>query len=130
MGALTGAPVYVVNLSTQLGLERIKRAQALGQRVWTETCPQYMLLTEREMATWGPLAKIGPPLRPADGPDRDALWGGVAQGHIASVASDHSPRPKKMKEPGWKNIFVDEAGKVAPFATPGLPTLVPLRYTQ
>ena len=130
MGALTNAPVYVVHLSTQLGLERIKRAQSLGQRVWTETCPQYMLLTEQEMVTWGPLAKIGPPLRPAGGPDREALWDGVAQGYIASVASDHSPRPKKMKEPGWKNIFVDPDGKVVPFGSPGLETLVPLVYSE
>ena len=130
MGALTNAPVYVVHLSTQLGLERIKRAQATGQRVWTETCPQYMLLTEQEMVKWGPLAKIGPPLRPADGGDREALWAGTAQGYISSVASDHSPRPKKMKEPGWKNIFVDDAGKVVPFGSPGLETLVPLVYGE
>src|SRR5215831_18034388 len=130
MGRLTGCPVYVVHLSTQLGLERIKRAQATGQRVWTETCPQYMLLTEREMTTWGPLAKIGPPLRPADGPDREALWEGVTQGYISSVASDHSPRPKKMKEAGWKNIFQDEQGKVVPFGSPGLETLVPLVYGE
>jgi dihydroorotase-like cyclic amidohydrolase len=122
--------VYVVHLSTHLGLERIKRAQALGQRVYTETCPQYLLLSEQEMVTWGPLAKIGPPLRPAQGPDREALWNGLAQGYIASVASDHSPRPKKMKEPGWKNIFQDEQGKVVPFGSPGLETLVPLVYGE
>jgi dihydropyrimidinase len=130
MGRLTGAPVYVVHLSTHLGLERIKQAQATGQRVYTETCPQYLLLSEREMATWGPLAKIGPPLRPADGPDRGALWAGLTQGYIASVASDHSPRPKAMKEPGWKNIFLDDAGKVVPFGSPGLETLVPLVYSE
>jgi dihydropyrimidinase len=130
MGALTNAPVYVVHLSTQLGLERIKRAQALGQRVFTETCPQYLLLSENEMKTWGPLAKIGPPLRPAGGGDHQALWDGVSQGYIASVASDHSPRPKKMKEPGWKNIFVDDQGKVVPFGSPGLETLVPLVYSE
>src|SRR5438445_13105930 len=49
IGQLTGCPVYVVHLSTKLGLERIKRAQAEGQRVWTETCPQYLLLTDKEM---------------------------------------------------------------------------------
>jgi len=130
MGRLTGAPVYVVHLSTQLGLKRIKQAQATGQKVWTETCPQYLLLSEQEMATWGPLAKIGPPLRPAHGPDRGALWAGLTQGHIASVASDHSPRPKAMKEPGWKNIFLDDAGKVVPFGSPGLETLVPLVYSE
>jgi dihydropyrimidinase len=122
--------VYVVHLSTQLGLERIKQAQAAGQRVWTETCPQYLLLTDAEMETWGPLAKIGPPLRPAGGPDRDALWKGSEQGYIAAVASDHSPRAKALKEPGWKNIFVGPDGKPIPFGSPALETLVPLVYSE
>ncbi len=130
IGALTGCPVYVVHLSSRLGLERIKQAQALGQRVWTETCPQYLLLSDAEMERWGPLAKIGPPLRPADGPDREALWQGSAQGHIATVGSDHSPRAKKFKEPGWQNIFVDPAGKPIPFGSPSVETLVPLVYSE
>ena len=82
------------------------------------------------METWGPLAKIGPPLRPAGGPDRDALWRGLEQGYIANVASDHSPRAKKFKEPGWKNIFVDDEGKPIPFGSPSLETLVPLVYSE
>ena len=130
IGRMTGCPVYVVHLSTRVGLERIKQAQATGQRVWTETCPQYLLLSEDEMEKWGPLAKIGPPLRPAGGPDREALWAGLAQGHIGAVASDHSPRRKALKEPGWKNIFHDDAGNVIPFGSPGLETLVPLVYAE
>jgi len=130
LGGLTGCPVYVVHLSTQLGLERIKQAQAAGQRVWTETCPQYLLLTADEMERWGPLAKMGPPLRRADGPDRDALWGGLAQGHIATVGSDHAPRAKALKEPGWKNIFVDPGGKPIPFGSPSVETMVPLMYSE
>ncbi len=58
------------------------------------------------MERWGPFAKIGPPLRPAGGPDGAALWQGSAQGHIACVASDHSPRPPAQKEPGRQNIFL------------------------
>ncbi len=130
MGAMTGAPVYVVHLSTQLGLERIKQAQAQGQRVWTETCPQYLLLSDREMERWGPLAKIGPPLRPADGPDREALWQGSAAGYIATVGSDHAPRAKRFKEPGWQNIFVDPAGAPIPFGSPSVETMVPLLYSE
>lgn len=130
LGAMTGCPVYVVHLSTRLGLERIRQAQAAGQTVWTETCPQYLLLTDQAMETWGPLAKIGPPLRPAGGPDREALWQGAARGSIATVASDHSPRPRAQKEPGWKNIFVDPAGKPIPFGSPSLETLVPLMWSE
>jgi len=98
--------------------------------VWTETCPQYLLLTDKEMERWGPFAKIGPPLRPADGPDRAALWEGSAAGYIATVASDHAPRVPAAKEPGRKNIFVDPEGKSIPFGAPSLETLVPLVYSE
>jgi dihydropyrimidinase len=130
IGRLTGCPVYVVHLSTRLGLERIRRAQAEGQRVWTETCPQYLLLTEREMERWGPFAKIGPPLRPAAGGDHAALWQGLELGVIQAVASDHSPRVPAAKEPGRKNIFVDDAGRPIPFGAPSLETLVPLVWSE
>ena len=127
---LTGCPMYVVHLSTKLGLERIKRAQAEGQRVWAETCPQYLLLTDKEMERWGPFAKIGPPLRPAEGPDREALWTGSELGFVSTIASDHAPRAPAAKEPGRKNIFVDAEGKSIPFGAPSLETMAPLVYSE
>jgi dihydropyrimidinase len=130
LGEMTECPVYVVHLSTELGLARIKAAQAQGQRVWTETCPQYLLLTDDEMERWGPLAKMGPPLRPAGGPDGDALWKGLAHGDIAAVGSDHAARPKAVKEPGWKNVFIAPDGTPIAFGAPGLETIVPLMYSE
>ena len=130
MAAATNCPTYVVHLSTQLGLERIKQAQAQGQRIWTETCPQYLLLSDAQMSQFGPLAKIGPPLRPEDGPDRDALWNGLRQGHISLVASDHAPHPQELKRPGWENIFVLPDGASVPFGSPGVETLAPLMYSE
>ena len=130
MAAATRCPTYVVHLSTQLGLERIKQAQAGGQRIWTESCPQYLLLSDATMASYGPLAKIGPPLRPEDGQDRDALWRGLEQGQVSIVASDHAPHPKELKEPGWDNIFVDSEGRSVPFGSPGVETIVPLMYSE
>ena len=130
MGAATRCPTYVVHLSTQLGLERIKQAQSLGQAVWTETCPQYLLLSDAEMARQGPLAKIGPPLRPEDGPDRDALWRGLAQGYTSIVASDHAPYPPELKKPGWDNIFVTPDGASVPFGSPGMETILSLMYSE
>jgi len=130
MGAATRCPTYVVHLSTHLGLERIKQAQSLGQPVWTETCPQYLLLSDAEMARYGPLAKIGPPLRPEDGPDREALWRGLEQGHTSIVSSDHSPHPQELKQVGWENIFVTPEGASVPFGSPGLETIVSLTYSE
>ena len=130
MGAATKCPTYVVHLSTQLGLERIKQAQSLGQAVWTETCPQYLLLSDAEMVRYGPLAKIGPPLRPEDGPDQDALWRGLTQGHTSIVASDHAPHPQELKQMGWDNIFVTPEGASVPFGSPGVETIVSLMYSE
>ncbi len=130
MAAATRCPTYVVHLSTQLGLERIKQAQAGGQRIWTESCPQYLLLSDATMASYGPLAKIGPPLPPEDGQDRDALWRGLEQGQVSIVSSDHAPHPKELKEPGWDNIFVDSEGRSVPFGSPGVETIVPLMYSE
>src|SRR5438445_5685552 len=130
IGRLTDCPVYIVHLSTRLGLERIQRAQAEGQRVWTETCPQYLLLSDEEMAKLGPFAKIGPPLRPAHGRDREAMWAGSAAGAIHTIASDHAPRLPKFKEPGRTNIFVDAQGVPIPFGAPSLATLAPLVWNE
>src|SRR5262249_61303049 len=130
LGRPTGSPAYVVPLSTRPGLERLKRAQTEGNKVWCELCRQFLPLTDKEVERLGPFAKIGPPLRPAAGPDREALWQGLEQGFIATVASDHSPRMPSAKEPGWKNIFVYPDGKPIPFGAPSLETLVPLIYSE
>ena len=130
MGAMTQCPTYVVHLSTQGGLEKIKDAQRQGQRVWTETCPQYLLLTDAEMEKWGPHAKIGPPLRPEEGPDQEALWGGLQGGHISIVASDHSATHKEKKESGWDNVFQDAQGNTVPFGSASVETMLPLMYSE
>jgi dihydropyrimidinase len=130
MAAVTNCPLYVVHLSSEVGLERIKQAQATGQRVWAETCPQYLLLSDEEMAKVGPLAKIGPPLRAKDGPDQPAMWQGLELGYISTVASDHAPYPKELKQAGWDNIFLTKEGEVVPFGSPGVETLAPLAYSE
>ena len=63
MARATACPIYIVHLTTRDGLSRIVQAQDAGQPVWTETCPQYLVLDDSEMERLGPFAKIGPPLR-------------------------------------------------------------------
>ena len=130
MAELTGCPVYVVHLSAHLALERIKESQAAGQQVWTETCPQYLLLSDAEMERWGPFAKIGPPLRSADGMNQEAMWRGSRDGFISCVASDHASFDREQKEAGWKNIFFDGEGKTIPYGAPSVETMVPLMYSE
>ncbi|MGH2585997.1 MAG: dihydroorotase, partial [Dehalococcoidia bacterium] len=122
------APLYVVHLTTPEGLSIIEGRRAQGQAVYTETCPQYLLLTEAEMTRIGPRAKIGPPMRTPE--QLEGMWRGVRQGWIPIVASDHSPHPPELKEPGWQNIFYNDEGAPIPFGAPSAETIVPLMYGE
>ena len=131
LGAMTGCTTYVVHLSTLGGLERIKQAQSLGQRIWTETCPQYLLLDADEaMERFGPYVKIGPSLRSATEGHQEALWRGTAEGYISAIATDHSPKLAEDKEPGWENIFLRPDGRPVPWGAPQLETFIPLVYSE
>ena len=84
------APVYVVHLSTASGLEAVKKARASGQKnVFAETCTQYLVLNEERYRepVQGLRYVMSPPLRTAA--DVEALWGGIADGSIQAVATDH-----------------------------------------
>ncbi len=62
----TGSRIYVVHLSSGPGLWRIKQARDRGLRVYAETCPQYLTLTEDRYnePDWGGAKYVmSPPLR-------------------------------------------------------------------
>jgi dihydropyrimidinase len=90
LGRLTGAPIYIVHLSSAAALDRCRQARAAGLPVFVETRPLYLHLTrERFAEPDGPKYVGAPPLR--DQSDRDALWRGLAAGEIDTVCSDHAP---------------------------------------
>ncbi|MDP9367010.1 MAG: amidohydrolase family protein, partial [Chloroflexota bacterium] len=86
----TGAPVYVVHLSSRRALEACAEAQARGLPVYVETRPLYLHLTrERFEEEEGPKYVGQPPLR--EQADVDALWVGIRQGVLHTVCTDHAP---------------------------------------
>ena len=87
-------PIYIPHISIGRGMDPIRRAREAGHTVYAETCPQYLLLTEDDFYKWGPLAKIGPPLRKKE--DNLALWESVKRGEMDVIASDHAPKTKKL----------------------------------
>ena len=91
-----GAAVYIVHNSAAANLEPLRRAREKGWRVWGETCPQYLTLTEEITLKLGPLAKIGPPLRMAS--DNEAMWRGLADGTLSTIGSDHAPKGKRLDD--------------------------------
>jgi dihydropyrimidinase len=86
----TGAPVYVVHLSSAAALDRCRQARAAGLPVFVETRPLYLHLTRERFAEPDAAKYVGaPPLR--EQADRDALWRGLAAGEVDTVCSDHAP---------------------------------------
>ena len=87
---LADSPVHIVHLSSAEGLEEVRRARAAGQKVWAETCPQYLLLDESRYhleGFEGAKYVMSPPLRsPAD---REGLRAAVLGGEIDTISTDH-----------------------------------------
>jgi dihydropyrimidinase len=92
----TGAPVYIVHLSSKAALDVAAAARARGIRVAVETRPLYLHFTDERFAgPDGPLFVGQPPLRKPD--DVEALWKALAEGGVDTVASDHAPWTREQK---------------------------------
>jgi dihydropyrimidinase len=84
-----GAWLYVVHLSSALGLEAVRAARAHGVDIHAETCPHYLNLDRSHLDLEEPDYVCAPPLRTAT--DRAALWGALGAGDVEVVATDHCP---------------------------------------
>jgi dihydropyrimidinase len=111
MAEVTGARVYVVHVSTALGVEAIRSARKRGVSAFGETCPQYLLLTDRELSRPGfEGAKFvcSPPLRSQ--PDNDRLWEGLKDDDLQTVGTDHCPFFFKGQKDLGRNDFMHIPG--------------------
>jgi dihydropyrimidinase len=100
MCELTGAPIYLVHLSSKRALDVCAEARARGLPVYVETRPLYLHLDSSALD--GPDAGrfVGqPPLRELS--DVAALWAGLVGGLIDTVCTDHAPWSLEAKlDPG------------------------------
>lgn len=93
----TGATIYIVHLSTARGLAAIGDGRSQGANVFAETCPHYLAFSHDVYARAdGRYFTMTPPLR-ADG-NRQALWDGITNGRIDTVASDHNSFTRRQKQ--------------------------------
>jgi len=92
---LTGCPLYIVHMTTALGLKVINEYRKKGKtKVYIETCPQY--LTHHEGSPSGRKGKFIPPLRKRE--DNDALWKGINKGEIDTIGIDQVMRQVEEEE--------------------------------
>jgi dihydroorotase len=92
----TGSRLHVCHVSTAGSVEVIRWAKARGIDVTAEVTPHHLLLTCDLLASYDPVYKVNPPLRPAE--DVQALRAGLADGTIDAVATDHAPHAAHDKD--------------------------------
>lgn len=100
----TDVPSYIVHMTCEGALNQIRDATRRNQKVFVETCIQYLILDaslyekDFEGAKW----VMSPPLR--EKKDQEALWAGLNQGLVQVVGTDHCPFEWKKKLMGEKDF--------------------------
>ena len=106
----TGARVHIVHVSAREVLPVLAAARADGLPFTAETCPHYLYFAAEDIGAGACEFKCAPPIRGRA--NRDALWGGLKDGLLDMIASDHSPCPPEMKQ-GADGDFLAAWGGIA-----------------
>ncbi len=114
----TGCAYHVCHISTKESVELIRKAKAEGLDVTCETAPHYLVYDENNLIENGRF-KMNPPLRSCE--DKEVLIGGILDGTIDMVATDHAPHSAEEKSKGL-------AGSA--FGVVGLETAFSVMYTH
>jgi dihydropyrimidinase len=124
LAKVTGAPLYIVHLSTTGALEAVAQARSEGQNAFAETCPQYLFLSTDDLAREGfEGAKYvcSPPLR--DREHQANLWRGLRTDDLSVVSTDHCPFCFKEQ----KELGAEDFSKI-PNGLPGVEHRIDLTY--
>ncbi len=118
LAELTGAHVHIAHLSTKASLELVRWAKQRGLHVTCEVTPHHFTLIDEDVQ-YDSRYKMNPPLAARE--DREALLGGLADGTVDAIATDHAPH-----EPALKDVEFDRA----PFGILGFETALALAHEQ
>jgi len=95
-------PVVIVHLTNGEALREVEHARARGQKVYVETCPQYLLLDEsvyfNEDYSQAARYVCAPPIR--EKAQQDLLWKALRRGEIQTISTDHCSFTLAQKEAG------------------------------
>lgn len=87
--------LHIVHVASAQVLPLLAAAKREGLPVTGETCPHYLHLTAETIPDGATEFKCAPPVRSTA--NREALWGGLLDGTLDLIATDHSPCPPEMK---------------------------------
>ena len=95
-------PVVIVHLTNAATLAEVTAARRRGQKVYVETCPQYLVLDDsvyyNEDFSRAARYVCAPPLRKPE--DSRALWAGLRKGDIQTISTDHCAFTLAQKDAG------------------------------
>jgi dihydropyrimidinase len=114
----TDAGLYFVHTSAREGVAEVAQARATGQPVYAETLHQYACFdAEHYKAPRGLCAHTYPSLKLPE--DREALWRGLVEDGVSTLATDEYPTPLAIKLRG-KTIEDVTGGNVGAEARLGI----------
>jgi dihydroorotase len=119
LARLTGCRLHLLHVSAAGTVELVRQAKAEGLPVTAEATPHHFTLTDAALDGYDPNMKVNPPLRAES--DRSAVIGGLADGTIDAIATDHAPHALEEK---------DREFSYAPPGTVGLETALGLALTE
>jgi dihydropyrimidinase len=130
MAELVDVPILIVHVSAAEAIEQIRSAQGRGLKIYGETCPQYLFLTEDDLdrpGFEGAKYMCSPP--PRDKANQEDVWRGIATGVFQVFSSDHAAYRYADPEGKMKH------GRNAPFkkvanGVPGLEVRLPLLFSE
>jgi dihydropyrimidinase len=125
LAEMAGSPVYIVHLSCNDALEKVREARDRGLPVYAETCPQYLFLSLEDMDApgfEGAKYVFTPPLR--EKWHQEKLWNGLKHDHLQVVSTDHCPFCFKEQ----KELGKDDFTKI-PNGGPGIEHRLSLVYS-
>ncbi|MBI2956138.1 MAG: dihydropyrimidinase [Acidobacteria bacterium] len=125
LAEMAGAPVYIVHLSCNDALEKVREARDRGLPAYAETCPQYLFLSIENFDVpgfEGAKYVFTPPLR--EKWHQEKLWAGLAHDDLQVVSTDHCPFCYKEQKEMGKGDFTK-----IPNGGPGIEHRLSLVYT-
>ncbi len=125
LAEMAGAPVYIVHLSCNEALEKVREARDRGLPAYAETCPQYLFLSIENFDVpgfEGAKYVFTPPLR--EKWHQEKLWQGLAKDTLQVVSTDHCPFCYKEQ----KELGKDDFTKI-PNGGPGIEHRMSLIYS-
>ncbi len=130
LAELTDVPLLIVHVSAREAVQEIRRAQTRGLKIYGETCPQYLFLTEADLdkpGFEGAKCICSPP--PRDKENQQVIWDGLVNGTFQLLSSDHSP--SRYDDPRGKMVGGTEASfRTVPNGIPGIETRLPLMFSE